>query len=157
MITNSDPFSAISSEDTTTAATVKSGAADPFSSLSENVIKETANNKNVNLKKVEQDPFYKQEYKDPLGEVRETLKTTKKPNADEAVSTMEWLASLVLLMIPIVNLISLILFMLSDNSTASKKNWAKATLILWVISAVLLFIFFILCCTVWFPYVMSLQ
>ncbi|TVR89273.1 MAG: hypothetical protein EA411_02760 [Saprospirales bacterium] len=55
----------------------------------------------------------------------------------EVVSTKEWLITILLMIIPIVNIVLLFLWALGGNANPNKANWAKATLIWFAITIVL--------------------
>lgn len=59
------------------------------------------------------------------------------------VSTKEWLISMLLLIIPIVNIIMLFVWAFGSGSNPSKANYAKASLIFAVILIVLYILFFV--------------
>jgi hypothetical protein len=60
------------------------------------------------------------------------------------VSVGEWMITILLMAIPIVNIIMLFIWAFSGNINISKANWAKATLIWWLIIAVVYALLFIL-------------
>ena len=62
-------------------------------------------------------------------------------NSSQTVSVGEWIVTFILMIIPIVNIIMLLVWAFSSGTTLSKKNWAKAELILILISIVLGVIF----------------
>ncbi|MBN2726812.1 hypothetical protein JXR74_05550 [Candidatus Mcinerneyibacteriota bacterium] len=53
------------------------------------------------------------------------------------VTLGEWIVTMLLMVIPIVNLVLLVIWGFGGNANESKANWAKATLIFIVISFVL--------------------
>lgn len=53
------------------------------------------------------------------------------------VKTLEWLWSLILTAIPIVNLVVLLIWSFDSGTSISKRNWARAKLILVAVSTVL--------------------
>ena len=57
---------------------------------------------------------------------------TNKENVP-VVSTGEWVASKFLLLIPIVNIIFLLVWAFNKSENKNKSNWAKATLIVYVL------------------------
>lgn len=62
---------------------------------------------------------------------------------DENVVTLgEWILTIFLMWIPIVNLILLIVWAFGSNTKPSKANWAKASLLWMVIGTVLYFLIF---------------
>jgi len=52
---------------------------------------------------------------------------------DKVISTGEWVASKFLLFIPVVNIIFLFVWAFSKTENKNKSNWAKATLIVYVL------------------------
>lgn len=154
MKTNVNPFdSAVESKDADTMVINKSSV-NPFGELEKKVTTEETTSK---LKRINKDPFTNEEHDDPLKDVRQSLKTANAPKTtEEAISVIDWLASLLLMVIPGVNLISALYFMFSKTSSASKKNWAKANLILIAVAVTLIVIFYILACTVWYSYFVSM-
>ncbi|MFC0445153.1 hypothetical protein ACFOD1_09030 [Pseudidiomarina halophila] len=58
-------------------------------------------------------------------------------DSSSTVSVGEWMLTLFLTFIPIVNLIALIIWAFSSGTKPSKSNWAKATL-LWMLIAIVL-------------------
>lgn len=75
------------------------------------------------------------------GQVTQTIPTQKAPALEAVVSVGEWLVTLLIASIPLVNIIMLLIWAFSGNTKLSKSNWAKATLIWLVI--VLAFYFFV--------------
>ena len=58
------------------------------------------------------------------------------------VSVGNWLVVYILMCLPFINLIMLLVWAFGSGAPASQSNWAKATLIWMVISAVIVFVFF---------------
>jgi len=52
---------------------------------------------------------------------------------EKVVSTGEWVASKFILFIPIVNIIFLFIWAFNKSENKNKSNWAKATLIVYVL------------------------
>lgn len=52
----------------------------------------------------------------------------------DPVSLLNWLGTLLLLAIPVVNLITIVVILINPNGRASKKNFILASLILFVIA-----------------------
>jgi len=52
---------------------------------------------------------------------------------DKIISTGEWVASKFLLLIPVVNIIFLFIWAFNKTENRNKSNWAKATLIIYVL------------------------
>ena len=63
--------------------------------------------------------------------------------AEKPVSVGEWMLTLLLMVIPLVNLIMLFVWAFGSNTPKSKANWAKATL-LWVLICTALSIVFVI-------------
>lgn len=59
----------------------------------------------------------------------QTVSTPRVPGLEAVVSVGEWLVTLLIASIPLVNIIMLLIWAFSDNTKLSKANWAKATLI----------------------------
>ena len=55
----------------------------------------------------------------------------------EAVSLGNWIASLILLSIPIVNLVAIIYWAVSSSTLPSKRNFARASILVAVVGFVL--------------------
>lgn len=60
----------------------------------------------------------------------------------DVVSTKDWLITLLIAAIPIVDFIMLFIWGFGDNTNINKANWAKATLLWFAILAVLYFLMF---------------
>jgi len=60
------------------------------------------------------------------------------------VSIGDWIVTFILMAIPLVNFIMLFVWAFGSNTPQSKANWAKATLILYVVAIVLLILFAII-------------
>jgi len=61
-----------------------------------------------------------------------------------ALSTTDWLITLIITVIPIVGFVMLFIWAFGSDTNESKANWAKATLILYAISLALTILFFVL-------------
>ncbi len=72
---------------------------------------------------------------------------TQQSDTEKPISFLNWLGSYALLMVPFVNIIMLFIWAFSYNTPASKKNWARVTLI----AGVVLFLLFM----VYMGYIMS--
>ena len=59
----------------------------------------------------------------------------------EPVSTGDWFLTMLIMVIPLVNLIMLFVWAFGGGAKASKSNWAKASLIWMLISIVLTVVF----------------
>ncbi len=68
------------------------------------------------------------------------LNMETKPQYEEPVSVKEWIITMLLLMIPIVNLVLMFVWAFSSEEKKSKSNYFKASLI---IAAVLLALYFL--------------
>lgn len=60
---------------------------------------------------------------------------------EQPMSVGNWLITILLMAIPIVNVVLLFIWAFGSNTNVSKANWAKATLILFVILFCLGFLF----------------
>lgn len=58
------------------------------------------------------------------------------------VSTQDWVITLLITTIPIVNLVMLLIWAFSKEENPSKANWAKANLIWMLVSIILIILFF---------------
>jgi len=61
----------------------------------------------------------------------------------EEVTLGDWMVTILLSAIPVVNLVMLFLWAFGSTTNPSKANWAKATLIWMVIGIVLAILFFV--------------
>ncbi len=59
----------------------------------------------------------------------------------KAISTGEWIVTMLITAIPLVGFIMLFVWSFGSNTPTSKANWAKATLLWMVIAIVLTFVF----------------
>jgi len=59
----------------------------------------------------------------------QSVPTQRVPGLEAVVSVGEWLVTLLIASIPLVNIIMLLIWAFSGNTKLSKANWAKATLI----------------------------
>tara|TARA_B110000263_G_scaffold160742_1_gene139725 strand:+ start:786 stop:1049 length:264 start_codon:yes stop_codon:yes gene_type:complete len=71
---------------------------------------------------------------------------------DKVISTGEWVASKFLLFIPVVNIIFLFIWAFSKTENKNKSNWAKATLIVYVLKVFI----YMLIILMFFSFFMSL-
>ena len=63
-------------------------------------------------------------------------------NRNQSVVTIgDWIITMILMCIPLVNFIMLLVWAFSNSTPVSKANWAKASLIFMVIGFVLLILF----------------
>lgn len=63
-------------------------------------------------------------------------------NRNQSVVTIgDWVITMILMCIPVVNFIMLLVWAFSNSTPVSKANWAKASLIFMVIGFVLLILF----------------
>ncbi|WP_236750151.1 hypothetical protein [Actinomyces oris] len=70
------------------------------------------------------------------------LAAARSEEVETADSVGSWMLTLFLMAIPVVNLVWLLMLVFGSGHSASKRNWAKASLIWMVISAVLSIAFF---------------
>lgn len=69
----------------------------------------------------------------------QSVPTQRMPGLEAVVSVGEWLVTLLIASIPLVNIIMLLIWAFSGNTKLSKANWAKATLIWLLIIAAFYF------------------
>jgi hypothetical protein len=67
---------------------------------------------------------------------------TPTPQQYPPITLGEWMLTLLLCVIPLVNIVMLLVWAFSGNTNPSKANWAKASLIWFVIGIVLWFVAF---------------
>lgn len=60
---------------------------------------------------------------------------------EKVISVKKWIITLLVMMIPLVNIICLIIWALSDSENKNRSNWAKAQLLMFLIGIVLMFFF----------------
>ena len=70
------------------------------------------------------------------------LEAARSEDSESVDSVGSWMLTLFLMAIPVVNLVWLLMLAFGSGHSASKRNWAKATLIWMVISLVLSIAFF---------------
>ena len=58
---------------------------------------------------------------------------TNNKNNNSVITTGEWFITKVLMLIPIINIILLIIWAFNKKENLNKANWARATLIVYVI------------------------
>lgn len=73
------------------------------------------------------DNLYQDSYQDPAF-------PTAKGKVEPVMSVTDWLITLLLMIIPLVNLIMLIVWAVSDSGNRNRTNWARASLIMAAIS-----------------------
>ena len=67
------------------------------------------------------------------------------PIIQTPVSVGEWMVTLLIMILPLINIIMLFVWAFSGNINISKANWAKATLIwmlIWIIFYVIILVIF---------------
>lgn len=69
-------------------------------------------------------------YQDPV----DPAFAMQKNRNERVMSVSEWLITLLLMIIPLVNLILLIVWAVSDSGNRNRTNWARASLIMAAIS-----------------------
>ncbi len=78
-------------------------------------------------------------------------------NQAQEVTLGEWMITLLLTYIPLVNIIMLFVWAFGSNTNPSKANWAKATLVWMLIGIVLLVLFFAVIGTAIFHSLQSME
>ena len=63
---------------------------------------------------------------------------------ERPISIGNWLISLILVSIPLVNIVMLLVWAFSDGTSESKANWAKASLIFLVLSTFVTVMFWVI-------------
>lgn len=66
------------------------------------------------------------------------------PNAERPISVGEWVLSLLITALPIINIIMLFVWGFGSNTPVSKANWAKAMLIWTAIGIALVIVSFLI-------------
>ena len=64
------------------------------------------------------------------------------PKSDEVVSIKEWLITILILCIPIVNIVMIFVWAYGNGTKTSKSNYFKATLIMFVISFLIIILLY---------------
>ena len=77
-------------------------------------------------------------YQNPAGAVFDPRKKDR-----QVMSVSDWLVTLLLMLIPLVNLILLIVWAVSDSGNRNRANWAKAYLLVLLVSIVLSALIFV--------------
>lgn len=62
-------------------------------------------------------------------------------NREEAVTVKDWLITMLVMMVPFVNVVMMFVWAFTDGTNKSKSNFFKASLIMMVISIVLSIVF----------------
>jgi len=74
-------------------------------------------------------------------EVIQTEKLPMEPISVPAMTTVEWIVTLLIMIVPVLNLVMLIIWASDQNTNLNKSNWAKATLILIAIQVIMVMFF----------------
>lgn len=61
----------------------------------------------------------------------------------EVISTKDWVLTILITSIPILNIIMLFVWAFGGGTAKSKSNWAKATLIWMIVAMILAFFYFV--------------
>ncbi|MDD4819317.1 MAG: hypothetical protein PHD21_00545 [Flavobacteriales bacterium] len=67
----------------------------------------------------------------------------QEPQNTKVMSVSDWLVTLLLMIIPLVNIVLLFVWAFSSTENKNRSNWAKAELILLAVVLVLYILFFI--------------
>lgn len=65
-------------------------------------------------------------------------------NDNQPLDPKEWALTIFISSLPLIGIIMLFVWAFSDGSNIHKKNWAKGTLILWIIAFIIAFAFLFL-------------
>ena len=63
---------------------------------------------------------------------------------DDVVTVKEWIITMLILLIPVVNIVMTFVWAFGSNTKPSKANYFKASIILWLIGIALYFILMIM-------------
>jgi len=63
---------------------------------------------------------------------------------NRALDAKEWAITIFISSLPLIGIIMLLVWAFSESSNIHKKNWAKGTLILWIIGFIIAFAFLFL-------------
>ena len=63
---------------------------------------------------------------------------------NQPLDPKEWAITIFISSLPLIGIIMLLIWAFSEDSNIHKKNWAKGTLILWIIGFILAFAFLFL-------------
>jgi len=63
---------------------------------------------------------------------------------NQPLDPKEWAITIFISSLPLIGIIMLLIWAFSENSNIHKKNWAKGTLILWIIGFIIAFAFLFL-------------
>ncbi|MBC7088018.1 MAG: hypothetical protein H5T96_05955 [Tissierellales bacterium] len=63
---------------------------------------------------------------------------------DDTVSVKEWLITMLILLIPVVNIVMTFVWAFGSNTKPSKANYFKASILFWIIGIVLYFVLMML-------------
>jgi heme/copper-type cytochrome/quinol oxidase subunit 2 len=66
------------------------------------------------------------------------------PVKDDVVTVKEWVITMLILLIPVVNIVMTFVWAFGSNTKSSKANYFKASIILWLIGIALYFILMIM-------------
>ena len=64
------------------------------------------------------------------------------PKNMSVVSISDWIITMILMMLPLINIILLFVWAFGNNTSESKANWAKASLIMYLIGIIIIIIFY---------------
>ena len=66
---------------------------------------------------------------------------------NSVISTNEWILTKIIMLIPLVNIVMLLYWSFNDSTNLNKSNWAKASIIVWIIGFIFYFIIFFISIT----------
>ncbi|MBL3657870.1 hypothetical protein [Fulvivirga sediminis] len=71
-----------------------------------------------------------------------TLDSVRSEANVPVMTVKDWLLTFLVMIVPLVNIVMLFVWAFGDNANKNKANWAKASLLMWVIVVGIYIIFF---------------
>ncbi len=75
---------------------------------------------------------------------QEYTKVHPQGEVETVVSVKKWIITLLIMMVPLVNIICLLMWAFSDTENKNRSNWAKAQLLMFLFSIALMIFFFMI-------------
>ena len=63
---------------------------------------------------------------------------------NKVISTHEWIIVHLIMLVPVINVIMLFVWAFNDKTNLNKSNWAKASLVVWLIGFIIYFLIFLI-------------